>query len=77
MYRQLLRTLKRNDFNECSLSGDDIRAIVELECYIALNEIRSILSNDDLSDEDCFEKIEKIVCLFEEMGLDAGGRHDF
>ena len=30
-----------------------------------------------MEDNDCFSKIEAIVCLLEEMGIDTGNRHDF
>ncbi len=46
-------------------------------CYHLLNEIKQIICDKELEDESCFEKIESIVCLFEEYGIDAGGRHDF
>lgn len=32
----------------------DIDKIVESTCYKALNEIKSIIENDSLSDEECF-----------------------
>ena len=55
----------------------EIQRIVEMECYKALSKIKEIISNDDLDDPECFYKIEKIVCLFEKMGIDSGVRHDF
>ena len=55
----------------------DLKEIVELECYKALKQIRSILDDDTLTDRSCFEKIEEIVCVFESMGTDGGSRHDF
>ena len=30
-----------------------------------------------LSDERCFQKIEAVVTLLEELGISCGGRHDF
>ncbi len=42
-----------------------------------MREIRGIIRNDALDDADCFEMIEKIVCLLEEKGINCGGRHDF
>ncbi len=55
----------------------DAKKIVELECYKALKEIRNILDDDSLDDATCFQKIEEIVCVFEEMGFNGGSRHDF
>ena len=41
---------------------------------LALSEIKSVLSNDELSD---FDAIEQIVCIMENYRIDCGGRHDF
>lgn len=43
----------------------------------ALLRIRDILADDTLSDENCFQRIEAIVCPLEDLGIDCGGRHDF
>ena len=37
----------------------------------------NILDDDSLDDATCFQKIEEIVCVFEEMGFNGGSRHDF
>ena len=55
----------------------DMEKLFEKECYIVLERIKAILEDDSLDDKDCFEKIESIVCLFEEIGSDCGARHDF
>ena len=55
----------------------DAAQIVELECYKALQTIKAIIEDDSLEDEACFQKIEDIVCIFEELGSSGGGRHDF
>ena len=39
----------------------------------ALSEIKEIIGGET-SD---FDTVEKIVCVFEKYGIDAGGRHDF
>lgn len=54
-----------------------VSEIVEMECYKALQKIKTIIENDSLSDVECFEKIEEIVCIFESLGSDGGNRHDF
>ncbi len=46
----------------------------ESEAIAVLAEIQKILMNET---DDDFEKIEKIVLLFERNGLDCGGCHDF
>ena len=51
--------------------------LVETESYAALSMIKCILEDRDLSDEDCFLRIEEIVKVFEGLGSNCGGRHDF
>ncbi len=55
----------------------DLEHIIEKECYKVLRKIKEILRDGELDDFDCFSKIEEIVCLFENIGIDCGGRHDF
>lgn len=55
----------------------DVEKIINDRCYRALCQIREILANDALDDRDCFCRIEKIVRVFEDLGSDAGSRHDF
>lgn len=43
----------------------------------ALLRIRDILAASTLSDESCFHRIEAIVRLLEDLGIDCGDRHDF
>lgn len=57
-----------------SMPDGDAAEIVNTRCYTALAEIKRILDDGSLSD---FECIERIVCVFEEMGSDGGSRHDF
>ncbi len=56
---------------------EKIKEILDSECYLCLNEIKRILEDDNLTDEECFLKIEKIICLFEKFSAFEGGRHDF
>ena len=51
--------------------------IVKDRCYQALEEIRGILADDTIDDEGCFYRIEEIVRVFEKIGSNGGGRHDF
>ena len=53
------------------------KEIVELQCYQALCQIQEIVRDDSLEDAECFERIERIICVFEQMGSDGGVRHDF
>lgn len=51
--------------------------IVESAAYCALAQIKRILEDDSLQDEECFYKIEAIVREFERIGSGCGDRHDF
>ncbi len=57
--------------------SENIEELVKAECYKILSEIKTILEDDSLTDQECFMKIEKIVCLFEEAGSGCKTRHDF
>ena len=50
---------------------------MEMKCYQALQEIKKILEDDELDDAECFESIEKIICVFEKLGSGINERHDF
>lgn len=54
-----------------------LQIMLRAESFMALKEIRKILDDDSLSDRDCFDRIERIVTVFEELGPGAGSRHDF
>ena len=43
----------------------------------ALEDIRTVLDDDRLDDQTCFWRIEKIVKIYEQIGSNAGSRHDF
>ena len=55
----------------------DANKIVQLECYQALKEIKKIIKDDNLSDPECFMKIEEILNIFDTMGINKSNRHDF
>lgn len=55
----------------------DMTQLLENKCFLALRHIREIIRDDTLSDKDCFDKIERIISVFEELGIDTAGRHDF
>ena len=54
----------------------DPAEIVHDTAYQALKQIKLILEDDQLDDPECFWKIEQIVRVFEELGSNAGTRHD-
>ena len=45
--------------------------------YQALKQIKLILEDDQLDDSECFWRIEQIVRVFEDLGSNAGNRHEF
>ena len=61
-------------FPQLELTAKDM---LESASYQTLCQIHEILRDDTLSDPECFQKIERIVCLFENLGVDCGNRHDF
>ena len=60
------------DGMECTMAE-----IVEGECFQAIQKIQAILADDTLDDPECFYRIEKIICVLEEIGSNGGSRHDF
>lgn len=75
MYHQILAAYMASSdrFNQYI----DAPKITEGICYRTLKAIRQVLADDSISDGDCFQRIEQIVLLFEEIGSDCGTRHDF
>ena len=51
--------------------------LVEMRCYTALKQIKSIIEDISLKDDTCFMKIEEIIKTLEDLGSDGGFRHDF
>ena len=52
-----------------------VEKIVDQRCYQALKQIRDILRNEQLSDPECFQQIEEIICVLESQGSGGGLRH--
>ncbi len=46
-------------------------------CYRTLKKIKSVLEDSTLDDTECFEKIEQIMEIFEDIGSRISQRHDF
>ena len=55
----------------------DSSAIIESESMQIVQKIRAIIANDRLDDKECFMRIEEIVSVLEDHGIDCGTRHDF
>ena len=60
--------------NYFSIYNFNMQEIANTKAITALNAIKEVLSNNNLSD---FEAIEEIVCIFDKYGIDTVGRHDF
>lgn len=79
LYQEMLVNLLKKGNISVTVEGlpGNVPAVLESEAYHALHRIKEILEDDSLTDAECFEKIERIVCVFEELGSDGGNRHDF
>lgn len=55
----------------------DATEIIQVQCYQALHKIKTILQDDTLTDRECFNQIEEIICVFEQIGSNGADRHDF
>ena len=79
LYKEILAHALAHEPIVISFPTLDLNAaeIVEGTCYQALQKIRNILGDGALDDAACFEKIEEIVCVFEQIGSNGDGRHDF
>ena len=51
--------------------------MVEMRCFEAIRKIHQIVAEERLDDPECFERIEEIACVLDELGIGGGGRHDF
>ena len=64
-----------------TIGGEDTREIMESmvkdTAMQMLKEIRDVLNDHTIDDPTCFERIEKLVEIYEAHGLDGGSRHDF
>ena len=78
LLRELFTDFLKSEHFEIKLARSfDWESVVEKKCYVLLTKIREIIRDDQLDDPACFAKIEEIVCLFEDAGIDCGARHDF
>ncbi len=78
LWQDILCNILKNQEIKLVVSGlPDIRSMFESERYKLLNKIKEIIEDEELEDKECFLKIEAIIALFEDIGIDTGTRHDF
>lgn len=81
LYKEIILNALQNQKTIIDVSFPDLsidaEKIVGAASYGALVGIQNILKDDSLNDQECFYKIEEIVRIFERLGSDCGGRHDF
>ena len=79
LYRDMLcRILETEEFEIVLPKWNmKVEEMMEMKCYQALQAIKRILEEDELDDEECFDRIEKVVSVFEALGSGIYDRHDF
>ena len=79
LYRDMLcRILETEEFEIVLPKWNmKVEEMMEMKCYQALQAIKRILEEDELDDEECFDRIEKIISVFEAVGSGIYDRHDF
>ena len=77
LWRELLISGLQNENYEFDRLDDKVlEEIVESKSYQVLLQIKQTVENESLSDQDCFIKIEEIICALEENQIYCD-RHDF
>ena len=79
LYKEILIHLLENEDIEIRFPNLEISTerLIEIESYVALYKIKTIIEDNSLNDKECFLKIEKIIQALEEIGSNGGNRHDF
>lgn len=78
LYKDILCTLLQSNtvevrFPDLTLPCDFFGNI----CYRTLQKIKAVIEDNTLDDPECFEKIEEIMQIFEEISGKLPHRHDF
>ena len=79
LYKEILTQILSNQEIHITFPNLNINptVIIQSESYQALQKIKAVIHDDSLTDNDCFMKIEEIICIFEASGSNDGTRHDF
>ena len=73
----LANILEKQEVKISFPQAPNMEKLFEKECYKALKRISEIIKNKDVDDEECFMRIEAIICELEKIGSSGGSRHDF
>ena len=78
LYKEILIEMLLNEQTDIKFTNlqVDLENALLSRCYTALNEIKNIIADDSLSDNQSYAKIEAIVNLFNQLGIDSGNRHN-
>lgn len=77
LWRELLISGLQNESFELNYMTDKkLKEIIENNSYKVLLQIKQVLDDEKLLDEECFIKIEKIICVLEKNDIFCD-RHDF
>ena len=77
LWRELLISGLQNESYKVDFTNDKIlKEIIENRCYKVLKQIKQVVEDEKLLEQDCFIKIEEIICKLEENGIFCD-RHDF
>lgn len=78
MWQEIFCSILQNEKTEIIFpQAPDLEKVFENKCYKALCEIKAILEDDGICDEDCFMRIEEIMSVFSNIGSPVCNRHDF
>lgn len=79
-YDSMVHGLLVKIWEKAGLTKEDLKTMAEAlmkdAACRALEDIRRVLDDDRLDDPNCFQRIEEIVKIYEEMGSNGGSRHD-
>ncbi len=77
LWRELLISGLQNEDSKLNYINDEILKDILLDkCYKVLLQIKETLEDERLLDEDCFMKIEEIMCVLDKNKIFCN-RHDF
>ncbi len=77
LWRELLISGLQNESYLFNYINDvALKEIIESKCYKVLLQIKELLDDQKILDQECFLKIEEIICKLEENGIFCD-RHDF